>query len=94
MHNRARTLGVLAASLGLIGAWCIGYSVIDKFKGQEYGGVTADGGVSRTDEYAVWAERNDRRTYWGLMIVTISGLLQIVALYTPDTRKSDGKDGL
>jgi hypothetical protein len=85
MGNLPRTLTLASAFLGILGAWCIGYSVIDKFTGREYGDVTADGGVSRLPEYDAWAKKNDRRTYWGLIIITISGVLQIVSLYVPES---------
>jgi len=93
MGKLPRTLGAISAVLALIGAWCIGYSVIDKFKGREYGDVTFDGSVSRLPEYDTWAKRNDRRTYWGLIIVTISGVLQIAALYIPIPSQRDDDAG-
>jgi hypothetical protein len=93
VSNLPRTLATVSAVLALIGAWCIGYSVIDKFKGREYGDVTADGSVSRLPEYDAWAKKNDRRTYWGLIIITISGVLQIVALYIPSSSPQDDGKG-
>jgi hypothetical protein len=89
--NLARTLTLVSAVLGILGAWCIGYSVIDKFTGREYGDVTADGGVSRLPEYDTWAKKNDNRTYWGLWIITLSGVLQIVPLYISSSRRPEGK---
>jgi hypothetical protein len=86
MSKLARPLAVISAVLSLGGTVCIGYSVIDKFKGREYGDVTADGSVSRTADYDLWAAGNDRRTYWGLIIVVISGVLQIASLYVPDDK--------
>jgi hypothetical protein len=83
MLNWTRELTTASAALGLIGAWCIGYSVIDKFEGREYGGVTTDGGVSRTADYAKWAKTNDNRTAWGMALITIGGVLQVIALYLP-----------
>ena len=94
MGNLARTLATVSALLGLIGAWCIGYSVIDKFTGREYGDVTASGSVSRLPEYDAWAKKNDSRTYWGLWIVTLSGVIQIGSLFipAPSQREAEAKD--
>jgi hypothetical protein len=83
MRDLPRTLSAISAALGLIGAWFIGYSVIDKFEAREYGDVGFGGVVARTPAYDTWAKRNDRRTSWGLAFVTISGLLQIGVLYIP-----------
>ncbi len=91
MINLPREATAGSAVLALIGAWCIGYSVIDKFKGREYGGVTADGGVARTTEYDIWAKRNDRRTSWGLFFITIGGVLQIAAPYLPGPPSKEGE---
>lgn len=93
MRNLPRTLGAVSAVLALIGAWCVGYSVIDKFTGREYGDVRFDGSVSRLPEYDAWAKRNDTRTYWGLIIITASGLLQIVSLYIPALPPRDDNQG-
>lgn len=84
MSKTPRNLAIVSAVLGIVGAWCIGYSVIDKFTGREYGDVRFDGSVSRLPEYDAWAKKNDNRTYWGLWVITISGVLQIVSLYIPD----------
>ena len=65
------------------GAWCIGWSVIDKFKGFELSGSPLGGSTQITSEYRRWMKRNDRRTWWGLGLVTLGGALQIVALYIP-----------
>jgi hypothetical protein len=88
VRNTPKNLAIVSAVLAIIGAWCIGYSVIDKFTGREYGDVTADGGVSRRPEYDAWAKKNDIRTYWGLWIVTLSGVLQIASVLVPDARKN------
>jgi hypothetical protein len=88
MSNLPRNLATVSAVLALIGAWCIGYSVIDKFEGHEYGDVRFDGSVSRMPEYDTWAKRNDSRTYWGLLIITVSGVLQIINLPNPRYQKT------
>ena len=87
MRNVPRTLATISVVLGLIGAWCVGYSVIDKFKAHEYGDVGFGGKVARTPEYDTWANLNDCRTSWGLALITISGVLQIVALYIPSSSR-------
>ncbi len=81
--NWARNLTVAGVVLGLIGAWFIGYSVIDKFEAREYGDVGFGGRVARTPEYDRWAHANDKRTAWGLGFITVAGLLRIFALYIP-----------
>jgi len=77
----AKTLAVLSVVLGLIGTWCIGWSVIDKFKGFELTGSPLGGSTRLSPEYRRWTKRNDRRTWWGLGLVTFGGALQIAALY-------------
>lgn len=78
-----RHLSAISVLLGLIGTWMIGYSVIDKFTGREYGDVGFGGKVARTPGYVAWADRNDRRTFRGLALVSIGGLLQLGVIYIP-----------
>lgn len=80
MRHLPRALAAISVVLGLIGAWCVGYSVIDKFDAREYGDVGFGGVVARTPAYVAWAKRNDSRTAWGLAFITISGTLQLVVL--------------
>jgi hypothetical protein len=93
MSNLPRTVTLISAILAILGAWCIGYSVIDKFTGREYGDATADGGVSRLPQYDAWAKKNDTRTYWGLWIITLSGVLQIASLYIPASPRHEDSKG-
>jgi hypothetical protein len=42
--------------------------------------------VSRIEgesDYAKWAEANDYRTAWGMALITIGGVMQVIALYIP-----------
>jgi hypothetical protein len=71
MRNWARNLTAFSAVLGLIGAWCVGYSVIDKFEAREYGDVGFGGNAIRTPEYFSWSNRNDLRIGWGLAFITV-----------------------
>jgi hypothetical protein len=87
LSDLPRKLTAVSATLAVIAAWLIGYSVIDKFEGREYADVGFGGRVARTAEYDDWASRNDTRTWWGLFIITIGGVLQTaVALYVPPSR--------
>lgn len=84
-----RGLAAISIALGLLGAWLIGYSVIDKFTAREYVDVGFGGVVARTPEYVAWAKRNDRRTSWGLMLITVGSVLQLVLLYIPSSSRLD-----
>jgi hypothetical protein len=84
-----RRLTVTSIALGLFGAWLIGYSVIDKFTAREYGDVGFGGVVARTPEYVAWAKLNDCRTIWGLALITVGSVLQLVLLYIPSSSRSD-----
>jgi hypothetical protein len=87
LSDLPRKLSAVSATLAVIAAWLIGYSVFDKFEGREYGDVGFGGHVARTAEYDAWASRNDTRTRWGLIIILIGGAMQTAAaLYVPPSR--------
>ena len=59
-------------------------SVIDRFEGFEYGGITADnrdGKAHKTAEYARWEPRNTAWTRVGIVLITVGGLIQIASLF-------------
>jgi hypothetical protein len=84
--NPISALSIASVVLSVAGAWCVGYSVIDRFQGAEYGGLTADnadGKAHKTLEYAQWESRNTAWTRVGIILITVGGFVQIVSLFVP-----------
>jgi hypothetical protein len=81
MIDVSKLLTAASTISGCAGAWCIGWSVIDKFKGFELSGGGIGGSTMLSPEYRSWMKRNDRRTRWGLGLVTLGAVLQIFVLY-------------
>jgi hypothetical protein len=82
--NPVSTLTVASVVLSVVGAWCVGYSVIALFNGFEYGGIdasNADGKAHKTPEYVQWESRNTAWTRVGIALITVGGLVQIAALF-------------
>jgi hypothetical protein len=82
--NLVSTLTITSIVLSVIGAWCVGYSVIALFNGFEYGGIdasNADGKAHKTPEYVRWESRNIAWTRAGIALITIGGLVQIASLF-------------
>jgi hypothetical protein len=82
--NPLSALTIASVVLSVAGAWCVGYSVIDRFEGFEYGGITAanaDGKAHKTPEYRSWESQNTAWTRVGIALITIGGLVQIASLF-------------
>jgi hypothetical protein len=82
--NLVSTLTIASIVLSVIGAWCVGYSVIALFKGFEYGGINAsnaDGKAHKTPEYVRWESRNTVWTRAGIALITLGGVIQIVSMF-------------
>lgn len=82
--NALSALTIASVVLSVAGAWCVGYSVIDRFEGFEYDGINAgnaDGKAHKTPEYRRWEARNTAWTRVGIALITLGGLMQIALVF-------------
>ena len=79
----AAYLSGIGIVLVLIGAWCVAYEVVAKFRGETHGASVFFGGgaVHKTGNFIAWEQKRNAAMWTGLGCITIGSLLQLVGLF-------------
>jgi len=85
--NKAALLNSVGLAFDIVGAFFVGYEVVQQFRGRKLdarggwvaGAEVVDNSVAETTEYQRWERRKYRNMKWGLSLLTIGFLVQIVS---------------
>ncbi len=86
-------MGVYLSGIGivfvLIGAWCVAYEVVAKFRGETHGVGVPFGGIGKVRKlgtFIAWEKKRNAAMWTGLGFITIGSFLQLAGLFVQNWR--------
>ncbi len=80
-------IGVCLSGIGivfvLIGAWCVAYEVVAKFRGETHGASVPYGcaKVHKLGTYIAWEKKRNAAMWTGLGFITFGSFFQLAGLF-------------